>query len=114
MALPSATQRAAGRTGDRRPARPGSRAEVRRAAAADGADLGAGLTDVSADGAGVRLTAPAAVGEPLDVGLVRPDGQPAARTRAAVLWCRPIGGGLYAAGLAFDRRLGLTELADLI
>lgn len=113
MTLPAPRPRPAGRDADRRPARPGARADVRRAGAVIGDDLGAGLVDVAADGAGVRLTAPVAVGEAVRVSLLRRDGRVAAQVPAVVQWCRPVGGGLFAAGLWFDRRLGLTELADL-
>jgi hypothetical protein len=114
MALPLTEPRPTGRTGDRRPARVNSRADVRRVGSAVGDDLGAGLTDVSADGAGVRLTDAVVVGEELAVALVLPGGRVAARATGRVQWCRPIGNGMFAAGLGFDRPLGLTELASLI
>ena len=50
------------RLGRRWAARAGAKAEVRRLGPPLGPDLGAGLVDVSADGARVRLTAPATVG----------------------------------------------------
>jgi hypothetical protein len=53
-------------------------------------------------------------GEELVVVLIRPDGRTLAPVRAVVQWCRPLGGGQFAVGLGFTRRLGLTELADLI
>jgi hypothetical protein len=114
MDLAPAGPRPCGRAADRRRARPGSRADVRRVGEVIGDDLGAGLADVSEDGAGVRLTAPVTVGETLQVCLLRRDGHLAAKLRGRVHWCRPIGGGLYAAGLGFDQPLGLSQLAGLI
>jgi hypothetical protein len=114
MALPAAPRPPARRANGRRPARAGARAEVRRVGSVVGGDLGAGLADVSADGAGVRLTAAVSVGEELAVALVRPDGRPAARRAGTVQWCRPVAGGQYAAGLGFDRPLSLAEVAGLI
>jgi hypothetical protein len=100
--------------GPRRKPRPGCRADIRRGADRDGADLGAGLTDVGADGASVRLTAQAAPGELVEVVLVAADGRRAVTRAAEVRWCRPLGGGLFVAGRAFDRPFGLTDLADLV
>jgi hypothetical protein len=77
-------------------------------------DIGAGLTTVGSDAAGVRLSAAVTVGAELKVVLVRTDGRPQPPIGAIVQWCRPLGGGLFAVGLQFDRRLGLAELADLI
>jgi PilZ domain len=114
MTLPTVPRDSGSRSMDRRrPVRAGARTSVHRPNA-EVAELGAGLLDVSPDGAGVRLTAPVGMGEELEVGLVRPDGRIVARLRAVVRWCRPIGGGLYAVGFRFDRALTLTELADLV
>jgi hypothetical protein len=113
MTLPAA-QRPAGRTGDHRPPRPGVWVDVRRLDAERGDDLGRGLTTIGPDGAGVRLSAAVAAGDELAVVLVRPDGRPVAPVRAVAQWCRPLGGGLFTAGLGFDRRLGLAELAGLV
>jgi hypothetical protein len=104
----------ASRPADRRPARRGAKADVRRVGSAVGDDLAAGLTEVAPDGAVVRLTVAVSVGEELAICLVRPDGRLTARLTATVRWCRPIGGGLYAAGLRFDRGLRSTELAGLV
>ena len=105
----------AGRAGDpRRVVRRGARADVRRAGGRPGEDPGAGLIGVSAGGAGVRLSNSVALGEVLAVVPGRPDGRPVARFSGVVQWCRPLGGGMLAAGLAFDRRLGLAELAGLV
>jgi hypothetical protein len=85
-----------------------------RDGSAVGDDLAAGLTDVAADGAGVRLTTHVSIGEELAVAPVRPDGRVAARLTGTVRWWRPVGGGLYTAGLRFDRGLGSTELGGLV
>jgi hypothetical protein len=79
-----------------------------------GENLGLALTSLAADGAGVRLSAAVVAGEEVVVVAIRPDGRPLAPIRAVSQWCRPLGGGQFAAGLGFTRRLGLTELADLI
>lgn len=110
----AAVQRSDGRPGGHRAPRPGVRVEVRRLHVDPGDDLGRGLTTLGADGAGVRLSATVAAGDELAVVLIRSDGRPVAPVRAAVQWCRPLGGGLFTAGLGFDRRLGLAELADLV
>jgi hypothetical protein len=114
MALPTPGPRPSGREAARRPVRAGVRADVRRPGAEADADLGAALADVSADGASVRLTGPALIGDELDIAPVRADGRIAARVRAEVRWCRPIGGGLFAAGVGFRRRITLTELAEVV
>lgn len=69
---------------------------------------------MSADGASVRLTAPVLPGDKLAIGLGRADGRVVTRLEAVVRWCRPLGGGLFAVGLEFDRPLTLTELAHLV
>lgn len=113
MTLPAGAQ-PAGRPAGHRPPRPGVRADVRRVAADPGDDLGRGLTGLGPDGAGVRLSAAVTAGDELAVVLVRADGRPVAPVGAVAQWCRPLGGGLFTAGLGFDRRLGLAELADLV
>jgi hypothetical protein len=110
---PSAVPQPVARAPRRKP-RPGARADVRRAGDRYGAELGAGLVDVGADGASVRLTAQAGPGERVEVGLVTADGRRTVTRAAEVRWCRPLGGGLFAAGLAFDRPLGLAELVALV
>lgn len=112
LALPPVEPRPVGRPGSRRPPRAGVRADVRRPGLDE--DLAVGLVDVSADGGCVRVTAPFLPGDELEVALVRADGRVVARVPAEVRWCRPIGGGLFAAGLAFRRPLGLTELAEVV
>ena len=79
-----------------------------------GDDLGAALADVSADEAGVRLTDAVVVGEELAAALVLPGGRVAARATGRVRWCRPLGAGLFAAGLEFHRPLARAEMADLV
>jgi hypothetical protein len=53
-------------------------------------------------------------GEQLVVGLIQSDGEAVARVPAHVRWSRPLGGGLFAAGLEFERPLTRAEMADLI
>jgi hypothetical protein len=53
-------------------------------------------------------------GERLVVGFVHSDAEAVARVPAHVRWSRPLGGGLFAAGLEFERPLTRAELTDLI
>ena len=101
------------RLGRRWTARAGSKAEVRRLGPPLGPDLGAGLVDVSADGARVRLTAPAEVGQEVRVRLRRKGTRKSTDLMAEVRWCQPEGGGLYLAGLRLCRPLTPAELAEL-
>jgi hypothetical protein len=102
------------RLGRRWVARAGAKAEVRRVTTGREADLGAGLVDVSTDGACVRLTAPLEAGDVVTVGLRPKGGRRALRLRAEVRWCRPIGGGLYLAGLHLARPLTPSEVSHLV
>jgi hypothetical protein len=102
------------RLGRRWVARAGARAEVRRVGSARNPDLGAGLVDVSEDGACVRLTAPMESGEEVLVGLRPKGGRRGLRLRAEIRWCRPVGGGLYLAGLRLSRQLAEAEIAHLV
>jgi hypothetical protein len=101
------------RLGRRWVARFGARAEVRRLGPPLGPDLGAGLVDVSTDGARVRLTAPAEIGEEVRVRLRRKGTRKSTDLMAEIRWCQPEGGGVYLAGLRLCRRLTPAELADL-
>jgi PilZ domain len=101
------------RLGRRWLARSSVRAEVRRPGPPAGPDLGAGLIDVSTDGACVRLTAPVAVGEAIRVRLRRRGARTAVEVPADVRWCRPEGGGVFLAGIRLKRPLTPVELALL-
>lgn len=70
--------------------------------------------NLGADGAGVRLSAPAVLGESLDIQITLADGTTTGMIQAEVRWCRPLGGGLFTAGIEFTRRLTLNELAGLV
>jgi hypothetical protein len=102
------------RLGRRWVARAGARAEVRRVGSAKNPDLGAGLLDVSEEGACVRLTAPLETGEAVLIGLRPKGGRRALRLHAEVRWCRPVGGGLYLSGLRLSRSLEPAEIAHLV
>jgi hypothetical protein len=102
------------RRSERRQARAGLRLIVRRVAAKIGENLGARLNDVSVDGAGVRLMAPVSVGERIELTVLRATDRETARVKATARWCKPIGGGLFAAGVAFERPLTETEYAHLV
>jgi PilZ domain len=114
MALPVADPLAVGRSRERRAPRDGTRAVVRRGGAELGPDVGAGLADLSVDGACVRVRASVEPGDELVVGLVGADGRAVVRAKARVRWSRPLGDGLFAAGLEFNRPLSRTELASLV
>jgi hypothetical protein len=114
MAVPRTDLFAAGRSCERGVIASGTRAEVRRLSAEEGFDFCAGLADLSADGARVRLTAPVMTGERLVVGLVHVGGREVAHVPGQVRWSRPLGGGLFAAGLEFDRPLTRVEMANLV
>ena len=101
------------RPGRRRPARPGSRIEVRRGAAGLGPDLADTLVDVCEDGIGVRLTAQLFAGEDVEVGLRRPDSGKVLVVRGRIRWCRPTSGGHYQAGVKFVRPLTAAEVSEL-
>lgn len=97
----------------RRPARPGARAEIWRAAAPT-RDVGLGIVNVSACGAQVRLQVAALPGELVEIALSPPGAAPAAaRGPAAVRWCRGLPDGAFLAGLRFPRLLGPEALAAL-
>jgi hypothetical protein len=79
-----------------------------------GTNVGAGVTDISAEGMGVRLTESMVTGDELQVSINTVDGRPVLAIRGKVRWCRPIRSGLFAVGLRFPRPLTLTELAELV
>jgi hypothetical protein len=97
------------RTQQRRPARPGVRAEVRRGSLGMGADFGLGLMDVSGDGLRVRLRAPVRTGEVVEMTLWSADGATRIRARGRVVWCRPATGIGFVAGVRLRRRLTAGE-----
>lgn len=99
---------------NRRLARANARVNVRRVAAGVGTGMIAKLMDVSENGACVQLSAPADIGEVLDLTMIQPNGRNTYRVLASVKWCRPVGGGLFAVGVSFQRQLTLTELARLV
>ena len=106
------TERQSIREGHRR-ARPGIRVSMYRADVKGGPNLGAGLENLGAEGACVRLTAQVFVDDVLDIEFFLAN-EKSIKVRSKVRWCRPIGGALFAAGVEFDRRLTLSELANLV
>jgi hypothetical protein len=114
MALPPTNPTPAIPTGQRRSVRAGTRIDVLRMGTDATTDPGAGLVNLGADGAGVRLSAPAVLGESLDIQITLADGTTTGMIQAEVRWCRPLGGGLFTAGIEFTRRLTLNELAGLV
>ena len=101
------------RLGRRWLARSGTRAEVRRPGRPPGPDIGAGLVDVSTDGARIRLTAPTEIGEEVRLRLRRKGVRKATEVLAVIRWCQPEGGGVYLAGVRLQRPLTPAELAEL-
>ena len=100
------------RVGRRRPAKSGGVAELRLGAMGLGPDLGAGLVDVSEDGACVRVKAAIAPGAQVELKLAGPGrGKPVA-IKGTVCWCRP-DGGRFVAGVRLARRLTHAEMSEL-
>jgi hypothetical protein len=97
----------------RRAARGGVRAEVRRGTTGLGPDLAVGVTDLSEDGVGVRLRAPVQPKEECEVILTRAGGGRPIKAQAEVRWCAPAGDGTHRAGLRFRHRLARKDLMDL-
>jgi hypothetical protein len=98
--------------GRRYQAKVGARAEVRRLADMS-VDLGAGLANLSEEGACVRVTVPMATGEKVELRLRRAGARRRLKVEAEIRWCRPLGGGLYIAGVRLARHLTPAEVADL-
>jgi hypothetical protein len=100
------------RLGRRRAARAGGVAEVRLGALGLGPDLGAGLVDVSEDGACVRVKVAVASGAQVELKLAGPGRGKPVVVKGTVCWCRP-DGGRFAAGVRLAGRLVHAELSDL-
>jgi hypothetical protein len=111
MQLPPRLER---RQSVRRPVRGGVQLDVRRVCSDSEPNLATALLDVSAEGVGIRLTVSVVVGDELQVTICRTDGSSIVRSLGEVRWCRPIGGGLFAAGVRLVRRIALTELSELV
>jgi hypothetical protein len=109
---PAPVARAERRAAQRRPARPGSRAEVRRGNLGMGPDLAVGLVDVSEGGAQVRLTCPLLPGEQIQIALWPPRGIRSVRMPATVCWCRTTGG-VVLAGVRLRERISPRDVAKL-
>jgi hypothetical protein len=101
------------RAGLRRPAKPGSRAEVRRGSLGMGPDLAVGLVDVSEGGAQVRLSCPLIPGEQIQIALWPPRGVRSVRLPATVCWCRTDPGGAVRAGVRLRERLSPRDVSKL-
>jgi hypothetical protein len=97
----------------RRPAKHGTRAELRRGLMGMGPDLALALVDVSLEGARIRLKAPVCPGEQVEVALWPPGGLRSARGQAVVCWCRPAADGTAQAGVRFRQRLTANDLCKL-
>lgn len=88
--------------------------EVRRIGVETGDDLGAAITDVSDSGAGFRLAHAVLPGEELEITIIRVTTRKTIQMSAVARWCRPLGGGRFAAGVEFRQRLTASELAALV
>jgi hypothetical protein len=108
-ALPWADRRGA----DRRRARVGSRAEVRRGVLGMSPDLALKVIDVSESGAQVGLVVPLRAGEQVEVALWPPGGAQSVRGPAVICWCLPTATGEFRAGLRMRRRL-TAQVLDLL
>jgi PilZ domain len=100
------------RVGRRRPARAGCAAQVRVGALGLGPDLGAGLIDVSENGACVRVKTALASGAQVELKLAGPGRGKPVTVMGTVCWCRP-DGGRFMAGVRLARRLTYSEMGDL-
>jgi hypothetical protein len=101
------------RVADRRPARPGSRVEVRRGQLGMSPDVALRLLDVSEGGAQVRVKCALRPGEQVEVALWPPADVQSVRGPAVVCWCLPTATGEFRVGLRLRRRM-ITEVVDLI
>lgn len=110
---PDPTPWAERRLDDRRPPRPGARAELRRAGLGLQPDLAVGLVDVSRGGVKVRLRGHARRGDRFQVTLRAPTGAIAAHGPAEVSWCVVESEGTALAGLRFLYPLAGRQLAEL-
>jgi hypothetical protein len=93
------------RVADRRRARSGSKAEVRRGLLGMSANLALKLIDVSDGGAQVRLLTPLRPGEQVEVALWLPGKVHPVRVPAVICWCMPTPTGEFRAGMRLRRRL---------
>ena len=101
------------RVADRRPARRGSRVEVRRGLMGLSPDVALKLVDVSEGGAQVRLKCPMRPGEQVEVALWPPGDVQSVRGPGVVCWCLPSPAGDFRAGLRLRRRLHV-DVVDLL
>jgi hypothetical protein len=95
-------------------ARAGVRLDLRRTCSNSEPNLATSLLNISAEGIGARLTVSVLPGDELQVTICRANGSSIVRLLGEVRWCRPMGGGLFAAGLLLSRRLTFAELAKLV
>lgn len=107
--LPWADRRAS----DRRQARHGSRAEVRRGVLGMSPDLALKLVDVSEGGVQVRLVTAMRAGEQVEVGLWPPGDVQSIRGPGVVCWCLPTPTGEFRVGVRLRRRLGREIVEQL-
>jgi len=101
------------RVTDRRKARPGARAEVRRGLLGMSPDLALKLVDVSEGGVQVRLVAAVRPGEQVEIALWSPGIPQSIRGPGVVCWCLPTPTGEFRAGMRLRRRLA-REILDLL
>ena len=101
------------RVADRRPARVGSRVEVRRGLLGMSPDVALKLIDVSEGGAQVRVKCALRPGEQVEVALWPPSDVQSVRGPAVVCWCLPTPTGEFRAGLRLRRKL-IAEVVDLL
>lgn len=97
----------------RRPARHGTRVELRRGRMGMGPDLSVGVVDISQEGVRIRLKTAVCPGEQVEVALWPPGGLRSVRGPAVVCWCRPAADGTAQAGVRFRVRLTANDLNKL-
>jgi hypothetical protein len=101
------------RASDRRQARHGSRAEIRRGVLGMSPDLALKLVDVSEGGVQVRLVTAMRAGEQVEVGLWPPGDVQSIRGPGVVCWCLPTPTGEFRVGVRLRRRLA-KEIVELL
>ena len=101
------------RLADRRPVRPGSRAEVRRWGAPADPDMADELLDVCEAGVGIRVCTPVRPGQRLNVTLWGPGAVWCGRGLGIVRWAVIGEGRAVIVGVQLSRRLTAQALRDL-
>jgi hypothetical protein len=109
----SSGSRADRRASVRRPARAGTRIEVRRGLQGKNPNLAGRLLDISEEGAQVTLKEPIRAWEVVELALAPAGAAQAIRGPAIICWCIPTTRGEFRAGLQLRHRLTTEEMTLL-